>query len=261
MISIYPKPGVHASVNFPFSPVSPQRFSELASYVTAHTWSPIIYKKNTRRSDNFLYSTIVGLDFDEGMTLDQATQNFFCDMRHIIGTTRNHQKQKKDRLPCDRFRVILQFEKAITDMRVYKWNVQRLVNHYESDANAKDAARLFFPCTKIVSMVDGYLEEVEEPPDWFMNNSARDAELSAYAKLGDLPFWLKRNLANPVAQGNRNSAVFGMAMDLSKISFDKKYVESQLFESQVYKDNASDMEFVRGFNATINSIFRRGRNE
>lgn len=257
MISIYPTLGIFANINFPFSPVSPQRFSELASYVTAHTWSPIIYKNNTRRTNNFAHSCIVGLDFDEGMTLGQATQNIFCDMRHIIGTTRNHQKQKKDKLPCDRFRVIMQFEKMITDMRTYKWNVQRLVSHYESDNNAKDAARLFFPCVEIVSMGDGYLVEVEEPPEWFMDNSAREAELSAYAKLGDLPFWLKRNLANPVQQGNRNQAVFGMAMDLSKISFEKKYVESQLFESQVYKDNASDTEFVRGFNATINSIFRR----
>jgi hypothetical protein len=256
MISIYPTPGTFTNVNFPFSPVSPQRFSELASYVTTHTWSPIIYRENVRQEKNFSHSYIVGLDFDEGMTLGQATENIFCDMRHIIGTTRNHQKEKNG-VVCDRFRVILQFERLISDLRTYKWNINRLVSHYESDENAKGASRLFFPCTEIVSKGDGYLVEVEEPPAWFMDNSAKEAELAAYAKLGDLPFWLKRNLANPIQQGNRNSAVFGMAMDLSKISFDRKFVESQLLESQVYKDNVTDRDFVRGFNSTINSIFRR----
>lgn len=256
MISIYPKPGIHTSVSYPFSPVSPQRFSELASYVTTYTWSPIIYRGNVRQEKNFSHSYIVGLDFDEGMTLGQATENIFCDMRHIIGTTRNHQKMKNGAI-CDRFRVILQFERLISDLRTYKWNINRLVSHYESDENAKGASRLFFPCTEIVSKGDGYLVEVEEPPPWFMDNSAKEAELNAYAKIGKIPFWLQRNLANIIAPGNRNTAIFGMAMDLSKLNFNKDYVESVLKTSQVYKDNIDDRDFIRGFEATINSIFRR----
>lgn len=256
MISIYPKPGIHTSVSYPFVDICPQRFSSLSTYVTQNTWSPIKFRYQTRRQENFEQAILVGLDFDEGMTLGQAKENIFCDMRHIIGTTRNHQKMKNGAI-CDRFRVILQFEQPIKDLRTYKWNINRLTSHYESDQNAKGGSRLFYPCTEIVSMGDGYLLEVEEPPVWFMDNSAKEAELNAYAKIGKVPFWLQRNLANIIAPGNRNTAIFGMAMDLSKLNFNKDYVESVLKTSQVYKDNIDDRDFIRGFEATINSIFRR----
>ena len=256
MISIYPKKGAHSSVTL-FQPCNLLRFSQIKDLISAYTWSPIIYANNYRLEDNFISSRVIGLDFDEGLTLNQAVDNVFCDMRHIIGTTRSHQKDKNG-LICDRFRVILQFDGMITDLRTYKWNIQRLVSHYESDQNAKGASRLFFPCLDIVSAGDGYLVDIEKPPEWFMDNSAREAELAAYAKLGDLPFWLKRNLAGTVLEGNRNSAVFGMAKDLAKIKFDRSFVESHLLNSQVYQDNVNDKDFIRGFNATINGIFRRG---
>lgn len=258
MISIYPKIGAFSSVNFPFNPIPTNKFSDLPRYITRHTWSPIIYSDQIRREDNFKHSWFVGLDFDEGLTLQAAIENIFCDMRHIIGTTRSHQKPKGDRPACDRFRVILQFSECITDLRTYKWNINRCISHYESDMRAKGASRLFFPCQEIVSVGDGYLLDVEKPPAWFMDNSAKDAELAAYSNLGELPFWLKRNLDSYVPQGRRNDSVFGMAKDLSKIKFNKTFVESTLYRSRVYQENSNDKDFVRGFNSTINSIFRRG---
>jgi len=257
MISIYPKVGDHATVNHPFSVVGSKKFSNLADYVSKYTWSPCFYRDDLRREDHFMKAILVGLDFDDGMSLMEAKENIFCDMRHIIGTTRSHRIEKNG-IVADRFRVILQFSEPIVDLRTYKYNLDRLVRHYGADENARGAARLFYPCREIVSVSDGYFVDVETPPEGYMNYSARDAELAAFSRLGEVPIWLQRELCHPVLPGNRNNAVFSMCLSLSKLKWDQDYVRSMILGSRVYKDNISDRNFIRGVESTINSLFRRG---
>lgn len=258
MISIYPTLGAHASANRPFKSIYPQTFSQLAGFVTRYTWSPSNFTNETRREEFFSHAYVVGLDFDDGLKLCQAVDNVFAGMRHIIGTTRNHGKEKNG-IVADRFRVILQFEHKISDLRTFKWNLDGLVKGYDSDKNARGGSRPFFPCTNIVSIEDGDLVEVEDPPDSYLDNTVKDAELEAFAKIGQMPLWLQHNLERSIAPGNRNNAVFGMAMDLSKIQASRDYVVEKLRQSRVYRENADDREFVRGMESTINSIFRKGR--
>lgn len=261
VISIYPYSGAHARVKYPFRPLKIKRFSDISYSILNFTWSPIIFRQYTRNQQNFHMATVVGLDFDNKdevtMPLGNAVDNVFCDLRHIIATTRNHQKPKDGSPPADRFRVILQFERPIYDLRTYRYNVSRLVRHWGSDEAAKDGARLFFPSVEIVSKGDGDLLEVLTPPPSYMNTACKDAELEAFAKLGTLPIWLQRNLHQTVTNGHRNAAVFGMASDLSKIKSDKDFVVSHIKSSQVWKDNLHDQEFINGALRTITGIFER----
>lgn len=59
-----------------------------------------ICKKNYMSEQN-----IIAFDSDEDMTLDDA-KNLFRDVKYLIATTRNHQKEKNGSI-SDRFRVIL----------------------------------------------------------------------------------------------------------------------------------------------------------
>lgn len=119
-----------------------------------HNWSPGIYKDNHRRKDNFLEAESIALDFDSGLSLEDAF-NRFKDYWCIIGTTRNHQKDKGG-ITCDRFRVILKLEKSCTKVEeaeaIYK---QLLEWNPEADGQTKDAARLFYPCRIVKTQFGG----------------------------------------------------------------------------------------------------------
>src|SRR3972149_855154 len=70
-----------------------------------YAWSPGIFKSNYRNLDNFISMDVIALDFDSGMSLDEAAI-VFANYAHIIGTSRSHQIVKGTTPACDRFRVI-----------------------------------------------------------------------------------------------------------------------------------------------------------
>lgn len=261
MISIYPKKNCFATPKYPFYTYRISKFSSISKYISSYIWSPVIFKNHTRLQANFLWSSLLVFDFDNDdgviVSMDSAVNNIFADMRHIIATTRNHQKWKGSKPPQDRYRVILQFSKPITTLRDYRYNLKHYVTHYESDSKPKDGARLFFPCSEIISINDGYLVDVLNPPPQFMNNDAKDSELAAYAKLGRLPIWLERNLARVVQEGHRNEAVFCMASDIAKVKRDPAFVLSHIKKSRVWNDHINDHEFINGALRTITGIFER----
>ncbi|NQY01049.1 MAG: hypothetical protein HRT70_07970 [Flavobacteriaceae bacterium] len=125
---------------------------DVADVIVAKVWSPSIFKNGTRNKESFLCSNWCVLDFDEGMTLNDAL-NTFCDTQHIIGTTKSHQTEKNG-LICDRFRVCIPWEKQIIDAEHYQQNIERMIIHYDTDTSCSDPARLFYPCTAIISIND-----------------------------------------------------------------------------------------------------------
>lgn len=125
-------------------------FENFKTDITTSMWSPGIFKDNHRKKANFEKANIMALDFDEGLDLEDARERF-SGFRHIIGTTRSHQKEKHGKV-CDRFRVVLFLEESITDGKTYEATVQEILNsNPEADSQAKDAARMFYPCSQIVS--------------------------------------------------------------------------------------------------------------
>ena len=220
--------------------------------VSRFTWSPIIYKENTRKQANFLKSVIIALDFDDGeMTLAQAVDNYFCDVRHIIGTTRSHQLEKNG-IICDRFRVILQLEKPITTAREYRWQMKCAVKRYPIDPQATDAARLFYPCNEIVSVSDGELWEVHDVPSTFENYEHKDKELAVYKDLKKIPYQVECTIYSHVPKlGTRNNFIFALFSDLQKlgVSYEKSL---ELFKSSAaFETYKADEDFVRSSLRTI----------
>ncbi len=137
-----------------------------ADAVCAFPWSPSRYEDGRRHESSFLCAQVVALDFDEGWTLNEAIE-MFSPFKHIIATTRNHQKQKGKKPPCDRFRVLLFLASPCTDLVLYKSILAGYVEEYQADEQVKDGARLFFPCREIVSIGEGYsapiLQKKEAP--------------------------------------------------------------------------------------------------
>lgn len=133
-----------------FKPTSVESADELKKLILATPYSLGTFKNNHRTKDNFQGAELIGLDFDGGFTLDQATEAF-KDYWHIIGTTRSHQIAKNDAPACDRFRVILRADGPITSGKDYVATVKALMADFPAaDKQCSDESRYFFACNDIV---------------------------------------------------------------------------------------------------------------
>lgn len=85
-------------------------FNDLHKMVSSdyRQYSPFVFVAKTKKSENWnnINQDLIILDIDDGLTIEQAKQEF-KDYKHLICTTKSHQKEKKG-LTCDRFRVILE---------------------------------------------------------------------------------------------------------------------------------------------------------
>lgn len=268
MISIYPKKGIHTSVSYPFNPVYPQRFSQLADFIKTYTWSPIIYRGATRREVNFNHAWLVGLDFDntkeQAMTLSQAVENVFAGMRHIIGTTKNHQRVKVTETaaypPADRFRVILQLQAPVTSLEAYRYTTVRSIAHYNADPDAGGTSRLFHPCREIISVCDGdyedfYQESAEDKKKREILAEIRKREADAYRLLGKDPPFIKYLMKKSVAS-HRNPTLYPVIRHYAELGMDVAAIEEIIKQSTIYKNNINDRQFVRGVVSSIKSAVK-----
>lgn len=131
------------------SKVSPLRvvetnFDYLGDIITNETWSAIQYKGHRRREvDSIVDTELLVLDFDDGMTLDEAIKEFKNYRCHIC-TSKSHQKEKNGKV-CDRFRVVLHGDVRLTIKENYKRAMLALLTRYpQADQKCKDLARIFF---------------------------------------------------------------------------------------------------------------------
>jgi hypothetical protein len=124
---------------------------DLGSLITVFHWSSGIFKDDYRKKDNFQGAEFIGLDVDEGCTLAEA-QELFKNYKHIIATSKSHQKEKNG-IVCDRFRVILFFSELITDAQVFESTWFSLFEKFSFiDPACKDASRFYYPSVKIISL-------------------------------------------------------------------------------------------------------------
>lgn len=120
----------------------------LAEIIVQHSWTAGVFKDNYRTKANFISTDIIGLDFDDSLGLNEA-QILFANYKHIIATTRNHQKEKNG-VVCDRFRVILKLKYPITTQEQFTLTYMDLMKLYPTDPACKDASRMYYPCVEII---------------------------------------------------------------------------------------------------------------
>lgn len=141
-----------AEDNSTFKPVEVTE-DTLPDIITKHTYSLATFKDNHRTNANYQQVPAIGLDFDDGLSIEDA-RDVFKDYKHIIGPTRNHRKPKNG-VVADRFRVILFLSEPITDRNVYLATIGSLLEQFPAaDRACKDPARMFYPCT----VVDKYVK-------------------------------------------------------------------------------------------------------
>lgn len=132
---------------------------KLLKVILTNPWSPIVWKGGYRKSENFLSSDWLALDYDDGLDIEQAV-NKFADYQYIISTTKSHTPE------CHRFRVCIPWERTITDVHEFEYNLYKNAKFYESDMNALSAGRFFWPSKEIykINLEGEQMEVVQESP-------------------------------------------------------------------------------------------------
>ena len=106
-----------------------------------------VFKNNQRLLDNFECSSMIALDFDEGITIDEAISIVkYHDLRCVIGTTFNHRREKKGVI-SDRFRVVFPLDFEISDSKEYSKFIADCARRYfdnKHDEACLDASRQWF---------------------------------------------------------------------------------------------------------------------
>lgn len=245
-----------------FREVDVEDFARLAKYAENFVWSPIVWQGGERKKANFLYADFCALDFDTGeLTLEQAKLNY-SDMEHLIGPSLNHQREKGGKT-CDRFRVVMRFEKRITDLRTYHWNMREIVAKQECDMACTDGGRFYKPCRSIAQVVVGpdlYRVAVDENvPDSFEphdlpRNVLRRAVLNdAYRKAGIPPKWAVTQLRSLIPVGKRNDTIHRIAKDLIRAGFEPGQVYDEIVRSETYKTMKIGLDLQKEIEDTITS--------
>lgn len=128
-----------------------ETIEDLAALISTEHWAPGLFADRKRTVATFLRCDLLVLDVDSGCKLEEATEKFKT-YKHIIATSRNHQKDKKG-IICDRFRVILFLSSPITNDRDFKatWNRAKKLWPFIDDA-CKDCSRFFFASPGVESI-------------------------------------------------------------------------------------------------------------
>lgn len=114
-----------------------------------HTF--IQFKNNYRKKDNFICANVVTLDCDNDHSDDEKDwiypkdiESIFHDVPCLIYTSRNHMKQKGDKLPRPRFHVVFPVCKFV-NVEEYAEFTKKVQNaYYFFDDKALDGARFFY---------------------------------------------------------------------------------------------------------------------
>lgn len=114
------------------------------------TFIPAYFKKKEgviRRNKDYWHSQeIIALDFDDGMTLDEAVKEF-SDKAVFIYTTFSHTEEHH------KFRVVFILDRVIYKIEEFDCIVSRLITNYpQADTHCTDCTRLFYGGKEIIKM-------------------------------------------------------------------------------------------------------------
>jgi len=238
-----------------------------------HVWSPIIFKGSHefddnyeptrggyRCAENFHSSYWCALDFDDDLTLRQAVENVFCDYVHVIATTRSHQKQKNG-VTVDRFRVCLPWTTPITKREDYEYNMRIVIDRVGADPQAKDGARLFYPCVQIISTADE-----GETMDWETPPKIKVYEPLPINKLKVIPGFIAGFLKYGAPENERNTTCFRIACGLYATGYNEDDIFALIIKSPIPIDGSEKVRnevclAIKSAIKTVRSVASNDRKE
>lgn len=195
-------------------------------------WSGIQWAGGRRLGAEFRRALFCILDFDTpAFSLAHAIKYVFADYQNIIGPTRSHQKAKQTRggkmLPtCDRFRVVLRFDRVIDDLPTYTYNMQHYINEWGADPSAKDGARFFWPISAPHIESRGDAIPVLKVP------IAR-ARKAFDGEVGVIPRWVRHKLIFGCEDLTRNSNCYAIARELWPLGYSDVDIVEMLMKSPI----------------------------
>lgn len=127
-------------------------FAHLSRGITKIAWSSGLFTNDYRNKANFECANVIGLDFDDGLSMNDVAKRLAAlGLTYSITLTRHHQKPKPqkqgrpDKPACDRFRVVIPLEEPITNAEDFEATWSYLYEKFpEIDTACKDPSRLFF---------------------------------------------------------------------------------------------------------------------
>lgn len=232
--------------------------ARIAVCMSRFAWSQSVFKDGYRSGANFLFADWVALDFDSPeMSLGDAVRTF-CDMIHVIGTTRSHQVDKGG-VTCDRYRVLLKPERRIMSLEDYRATMHPLARKYPIDRAAAEGARHWFPCKEIISVEgDGFTVEVGRGKTAAQLAAERHFAQVRYQRSGQHPRWLRDFLeTGATCRVGRNQTVYAAAITLAEVGMSEGEVVSIIEKAPFSREGFSREELER----TVRSGFKRGRGD
>jgi hypothetical protein len=232
-----------------------QRFEELPKFMVRRVGSGIVWKDGIRKETNFQFADYAVLDFDSPEMPIKEAINIFCDVNHIIATTKSHQKEKNG-IICDRYRVIFPFSERITSLEIYRHNMRLFQQRYPCD-KCIDGARYFFPSKEVMSIET-------ESGSWDVNKNIPDkAKFKVYSqnysKAGVLPKLARIALKDSIKHGERNIFFYKMARDMAQCGYSFEQIYKIIQRSPTYHKQWCEL-VAREITATINSAIKSLRN-
>lgn len=212
-----------------FDPVIVKNFKQLENIILKRSYSLSTFKNGYRNKENFIQASCIGLDFDGGMTLEQAKTRF-AKYRHLIATTRSHQKEKNG-VVCDRFRVVLWLKYPILTNETFEATWFELSKEFpEADRACKDGSRFFFPSVEVISRnKDGALIELVEPKK---EEKSPTKEVGETEKVKDEKGMLARDTLNFLVlgapDGKKHHSLYKAARDAFQQGYSKEWYLEQV---------------------------------
>lgn len=201
--------------------------NEAAELACKYSISTGIYKNEKRNIDNFIQTELIGLDIDDGLSIEEAKE-VFKEYKHAIMPTRNHQKQKNGVI-TDRYRVLLQLNEPITKPEDYYETWQTLSEKFPFiDKSAKDPARQFFPSIGIEHVKEtGKDVHVKR----YVSKKETKSEKNTSSNLKGKPSRETLELiAFGAMAGERNNRFYKAARDLFEQGYDRSEILGLLKE-------------------------------
>lgn len=133
---------------------------EVADILTKKGYTICSQINGNRITQNFVAVGFLGIDIDNGWTLEEALSDHFTkDNSAIIYTTANHRKNGNG----DKFRIIFELKEPITSAEEHKKTITTLLTKYPSaDKTCSDCVRPFYGNTESEPIIlDGYLDTKE----------------------------------------------------------------------------------------------------
>ena len=183
------------------------RVNDLIKIITTKVWSAFTWENGKRCGAGFVRASGIVLDVDDGPSITETIDRLSAErVAYLIGTTKSHGIEKGDKPPCDRYRVLIPIaadDPYAADSFQVRQNIMRLIGLYKSDPAAKDLARKWMPCRRVVAC------EMTRTPyrlKEFQAVETRKIEGRNFM----LPRWLAAKIEEPIAS-NRNHAIHSLA--------------------------------------------------